>query len=231
MSDIKESFSLNDCTDWNNRFDKASVSANKKEVVNLLSEANKLYLDEYYIYTIIYKLNNENLSESEKNELISNFNKSKIVKFVDKQNDYTTIYARANCIKFAKLSDIIPDILKDKNDKNSVVRQDKFSSEYLSQLISFPNNIVTGYVYGICDKSKAMHTWLEFNNNHNQEFVVDYNDNTVYNREGYYFLKHVEPLKKVSSDELKGKSSVSKSDTSEISNEIIDIEFDMGDER
>ena len=77
-----------------------------------------------------------------------------------------------------------------------------------------------------------MHTWVEFKNNNNQEFVIDYDDNTVYNKEGFYFLKHVEPLKKVSSDDLKGKSSVSKAGSaSEVSNEIIDIEIDMGDER
>ncbi len=123
-------------------------------------------------------------------------------------------------------------MLSDKNSKGSVVRKDKFSSEYISQLLAFPNSIVTGYVYGISDKSKKMHTWVEFKNNNNQEFVIDYDDNTVYNKEGFYFLKHVEPLKKVSSDDLKGKSSVSKAGSaSEVSNEIIDIEIDMGDER
>lgn len=231
MSGLQEAFSLNDCAEWNRRYDKATHDNDKKQIMSLLSEANHLYLDEYFIYNIICKLNKEDLSKDEQLKLIDNINKSKIVKFVTVQEEYITINTRANCIKVAKLSDIIEDVQKDKNSKTSIIRQDKFSAEYLSQLISFPNSIVTGYVYGISDKSKKMHTWVEFKNNYNQEFVVDYDDNTVYNREGYYFLKHVEPLKKVSSDELKGKSSVSKSDTSEISNEIIDIEIDMGDER
>jgi len=231
LSDLYQTFSLTDCTEWNRRFDKATHDNDKKEIMSLLSEANHLYLDEYFIYDIISKLNKDDISEDKKQELIDSLNKSKIVKFVSKQDDYVAINTRANCIKVAKLSDIITDVQKDKNSKNSVIRQDKFSAEYLSQLISFPNSIVTGYVYGISDKSKKMHTWLEFKNNNNQEFVVDYDDNTVYNKEGYYFIKHVEPLKKVATDELKGKSSVSKSDTSEISNEIIDIESDMGDER
>lgn len=231
MSEIHQTFSLSDCEDWNKRYDKATHDNNKKEIMSLLSEANHLYFDEYFIYSTILKLNNNDFSEDEKNHLIDSFNKSKIVKFITKQNDYISINTRANCIKFAKLSDIIPETLNDKNDKRSVVRKDKFSAEYISQLLSFPNSIVTGYVYGISDKSKKMHTWVEFRNNNNQDFVIDYYDNTVYNKEGFYFLKHVEPLKKVSSDELKGKSSVSKSDTSEISNDIIDIEIDMGDER
>lgn len=231
LSNLYQTFSLSDCTEWNRRFDKATHDNDKKQIMSLLSEANHLYLDEYFIYETISKLNKNDLSDDKKQELIDSFNKSKIVKFVSKQDDYVTINTRANCIKIAKLSDIIKDVQKDKNSKNSVIRQDKFSSEYLSQLISFPNSIVTGYVHGISDKSRKMHTWLEFKNNYNQEFVVDYDDNTVYNKEGYYFIKHVEPLKKVASDELKGKSSVSKSDTSEISNEIVDIEIDMGDER
>lgn len=231
MSQVYQTFSLNDCTNWNRRFDKATHDNDKKEIMSLLSEANHLYLDEYFIYNTIFKLNKDTLSEDKKEELINNLNKSKIIKFVNEQDDYISINTRANCIKIAKLSDIIPEAGNDKNSKNSVVRQDKFSAEYLSQLISFPNNVVTGYVYGISDKSKKIHTWLEFKNNYNQEFVVDYDDNTVYNKEGYYFIKHVEPIKKVSSDELRGKSSVSKSNNSEISNEIIDIEIDMGDER
>lgn len=232
MSDVYQTFSLNDCDDWNKRYDKATHDNDKKEIMSLLSEANHLYFDEYFIYSTIMKLNNNDFSEDEKNKLIDSFNKSRIVKFTSKQNDYISINTRANCIKVAKLSDIVPETLNDKNSKGSVVRKDKFSAEYISQLLSFPNSIVTGYVYGISDKSKKMHTWVEFKNNNNQEFVIDYDDNTVYNKEGFYFLKHVEPLKKVSSDDLKGKSSVSKAGSaSEVSNEIIDIEIDMGDER
>lgn len=232
MSEIYQTFSLSDCEDWNRRYDKATHDNNKKEIMSLLSEANHLYFDEYFIYSTIMKLNNNDFSEDERNHLIDSFNKSKIVKFTTKQNDYISINTRANCIKIAKLSDIVPETLNDKNSKGSVVRKDKFSAEYISQLLAFPNSIVTGYVYGISDKSKKMHTWVEFKNNNNQDFVIDYDDNTVYNKEGFYFLKHVEPIKKVSSDELKGKSSVSKAGSaSEISNEVIDIEIDMGDER
>lgn len=232
MSEIYQTFSLSDCEDWNKRYDKATHDNNKKEIMSLLSEANHLYFDEYFIYSTITKLNNNEFSEDERNTLIDSFNRSRIVKFTSKQNDYISINTRANCIKVAKLSDIVPETLNDKNSKGSVVRKDKFSAEYISQLLTFPNSIVTGYVYGISDKSKKMHTWVEFKNNNNQEFVIDYDDNTVYNKEGFYFLKHVELLKKVNSDELKGKSSVSKAGSaSEVSNEIIDIEIDMGDER
>ena len=112
MSDVYKTFSLEDCADWNKRFDKATHDNNKKEIMSLLSEANHLYFDEYFIYNTISKLNSDNINLDKKEELINNFNKSKIVKFVIKQDDYISINTRANCIKIDKLSDIIKEILK-----------------------------------------------------------------------------------------------------------------------
>lgn len=232
MSSTLESFSISECADWNRRFEKANNCNNKSEIMNLLSEANKLYLDEYFIYSTISSFNIGNSKFSNKDELIVALKKCKSIKNIYLQSNYIVIDIKDIKVKIATLSDIIPEVAIDKlSNKNTAIRKDSFSCEYLSQLINFPNSIVTGYIYGISDKSKKIHTWLEFKNHHNQQFVIDYDDNTVYNKDGYYYLKHAELLNKKSSDEMKGKSSVSKSDTSEISNEFIDIEIDMGDER
>ena len=228
---IEESFSLNDCTEWNRRYEKATKENNKKEIMNLLSEANHLYMDEYFIYEIIIKLNNDDLTKNKRDKLIEQLNKSKIVKFISVKDDYIEINTRANCIKISKLSDVVKEIKKDKNSSKRVERKDKYSAIYVSQVLPFQNSIVMGYVCGICDKSKKMHTWVEFKNNNREDFVVDYEDNTIYNKEGFYFLKHAEVIKKVDSDELRGKSSVSKGSNSEVTKEIIDIEIDMGDDR
>jgi hypothetical protein len=231
LSKLVEPFTLNDCNDWNRRFNSATRDNNKKEIMSLLNEANTLYLDEYYICSTISSFNNNNIETDVKDKIVEALKKCKSIKNISKMLDYISLDLNNINIKFAKLTDIVPEVINDKINKENVIRKDKFSSVYLSQIISFQNSVVTGYVYGISDKSKKMHTWLEFKNHHNQYFVIDYDDNTIYNKEGYYFLKHAELIKKVSSDELKGKSSVSKSDTSEISNEIVDIEIDMGDER
>ena len=138
----------------------------------------------------------------------------------------------------SKLSNIIPGIntITPDDIKDNVLNRSDYRSEYISQMISFPNNVVTGFTYGIADKAKNISTWVEFKNNKNQEFVVFPDTNTVYNKEGFYFLKHAEPLKKVSSDDLKGKTTVGKSSNSsfqEFNQEFndIDIEIDMGDDR
>jgi len=88
VSEIYQSFSLSDCEDWNRRYDKATHDNNKKEIMSLLSEANHLYFDEYFIYSTITKLNNNKFSEDEKNHLIDSFNKSRIVKFTSKLDSY-----------------------------------------------------------------------------------------------------------------------------------------------
>lgn len=222
---------------WNLAFLDATKNKDKKKVFELLRQANDVYLDEYYIDHSILELNNANLSNDKREEVLDGLRKCKIVKDVANQNNAISIKTASNTIMVSKLSDIIPEIedVTPSTPKDNLVNKSVFRSEYISQMLSFPNSVVTGYTYGIADKAKSIDTWVEFKNNKNQEFVVFPDSNTVYNKEGFYFLKHAEPIKKVASDDLKGKSSVGKSSGtySEIGStaEVIDIEIDMGDER
>ncbi len=222
---------------WNLAFLDATKNKDKKKVFELLRQANNVYLDEYYIDHSIAELNNSDLSSDKREEVLDGLKKCKIVKGVADQNHAISIKTASNTIMVSKLSDIIPEIgeVTPSSKKENLVNKSVFRSEYISQMLSFPNSIVTGYTYGIADKAKSIDTWVEFKNNKNQEFVVFPDSNTVYNKEGFYFLKHAEPIKKVASDDLKGKSSVGKSSGtySEIgsSADVVDIEIDMGDER
>lgn len=222
---------------WNLAFLDATKNKDKKKVFELLRQANDVYLDEYYIDHSILELNNANLSNDKREEVLDGLRKCKIVKDVANQNNAISIKTASNTIMVSKLSDIIPEIedVTPSTPKDNLVNKSVFRSEYISQMLSFPNSVVTGYTYGIADKAKSIDTWVEFKNNKNQEFVVFPDSNTVYNKEGFYFLKHAEPIKKVASDDLKGKSSVGKSSGtySEIGStaEVVDIEIDMGDER
>lgn len=222
---------------WNLAFLDATKHKDKKKVFELLRQANNVYLDEYYIDHSILELNNANLSNDKREEVLDGLRKCKIVKDVANQNNAISIKTASNTIMVSKLSDIIPEIedVTPSSKKDNLVNKSVFRSEYISQMLSFPNSVVTGYTYGIADKAKSIDTWVEFKNNKNQEFVVFPDSNTVYNKEGFYFLKHAEPIKKVSGDDLKGKSSVGKSSGtySEIGStaEVVDIEIDMGDER
>lgn len=222
---------------WNLSFLDATKNKDKKKVFELLSQAKAVYLDEYYIDHSISELNNIKLSDSKRENVLEGIKKCKIVKDVVDNKNTISIKTASNSIMISKLSDIIPEIedITPSNIKENVVNKSTFRSEYISQMLSFPNNVVTGYTYGIADKAKSIDTWVEFKNNKNQEFVVFPDTNTVYNKEGFYFLKHAEPLKKVSSDDLKGKSSVGKSSSSNAELGMpatdIEIEIDIGDDR
>lgn len=223
---------------WNQAFYDASKNKDKKKIFNLLKQANNVYLDEYYIDHSIFELNNSKISETKKEEILNGLKNCKIVTDIVEKKDALFVKTASNSIMASKLSNIIPEIqdITPSNKKENIVNKASYRSQYISQMLSFPNSVVTGYTYGIADKAKSIDTWVEFKNNKNQEFVVFPDSNTVYNKEGFYFLKHAEPLKKVSSDELKGKTSVGKSSGSysELGNNQIvdiDIEIDMGDER
>ena len=196
---------------WNRDFFNSYKNGNKKEVMNMLRESEKVYLDEFYIYNSILAINSNDTSLENKKTALQALKKCQIVKDIVKDKNQTiSINTDKFSIKTSKLSDILSDVKLDKHAKDELVRKSKYSAEYISQLLSFPNSVVTGYVYGISDKSKTPHTWVEFKNKNNEEFVIDYDSDTVYNKEGYYFIRHAEPIKKVSSDDIKGKSSVGK---------------------
>ncbi len=236
MYESYKSFSLED-KQWNQSFYDATKNRDKKKVFELLSKAGNVYLDEYSIDHSIFELNNAKLSNEKREKLLEGIKNNKIVEDIVEQKDTISIKTASNTIKVSKLSDIIPGIqnVTPSAEENNVVNRSCYRSEYISQMLTFPNSVVTGYTYGIADKARSLDTWVEFKNNNNQEFVVFPDSNTVYNKEGFYFLKHAEPLKKVSSDDLKGKTSVGKSSGSYTelgaNNEIVDVEIDIGDER
>lgn len=236
MSESYKFFPVED-RQWNQSFLDATKNKDKKKVFELLRQAKEVYLDEYYIDHSICELNNSNISKEKREQIISGLKNCKIVKDIVDNKNTISIKTVKTAIKVSKLSDIIPEIdnITPSKKQDNVLNKSCYRSEYISQMLSFPNSIVTGYTYGIADKAKSIDTWVEFKNNKNQEFVVFPNSNTVYNKEGFYFLKHAEPLKKVDSDDLKGKTSVGKSSGSysELGApaETIDIEIDMGDER
>ncbi len=226
----------NEDRQWNQSFLDATKNKDKKKVFELLRQAGEVYLDEYYIDHSIFELNNKGISKEKREQVLDGLKKCKIVTDIAEQKDAISIKTAKTPIMVSKLSDIIPGIedVTPSSQKENVVNKSVYRSEYISQMLSFPNSVVTGYTYGIADKAKSIDTWVEFKNNKNQEFVVFPDSNTVYNKEGFYFLKHAEPIKKVASDDLRGKSSVGKgSSYNELGTQAvdIDIEIDMGDER
>ena len=202
MADVYKLFPYDEVSKWSQDFEKATKSNNKEEAIHLLKQANNVYLDEYCIYHALTCFSNNSFSDIEKDTL----QKCKIVKSIEEEKHSLSISTTFHNIKAFKFSHIFSDVLNDKISKNNLVRRNSYySSEYVSQVIPFPNQIVTGYIYGIADKAKTIHSWVEFKNKNNEEFVIDYTDNLIMNKEGYYYIRHAKPIKKVSSGSMKGK--------------------------
>lgn len=216
---------------WNNDFFTATKNGDKTKIISLLKQANKVYLDEYFIDHSISELYKCDSKDSKKSEIISSLKRCKIINNVVEEKDNNTIFINTvqTPIKISRLSDIIPNYKISIPNSANPIDKTEYRCEYISQVLGFQNTIVKGYVYGIADKAKSVSTWVEFKNKNNQEFVVFPETNTVYNKEGFYYLKHAEPLKKTSSDDIKGKSSVGKFISFDSVNDIQDIEIDMSD--
>lgn len=203
MLDMYKLYSYDEVSKWSQDFDTATKSGNKQYAIHLLKQAKNLYLDEYCVYHAITSFSSNSFSSFEK-ETLQN---CKIVKNIKEKEHSLDISTTFHPIKAFKLSHIFSDVLQDKIDKNNLIKRNSYYiSEYVSQVLPMPNHVVTGYVYGIADKAKTVHSWVEFTNKYNQEFVIDYKDNLLINKEGYYYIRHAEPLKKVSSGGLKGKN-------------------------
>lgn len=210
-------FSLDESSQWNHDFNEALAKGNKETILQLLHNGGELYLDEYSIYHAFTRLShrstNTNIdlkinTDTQEEKILEEIQHCKIVKNLVHTQHSIFLETTFHPIECFKLSDRFPNL------KNTVGKcfsihpsasTAQFQSEYVSQMIGVPNHVVSGYIYGITSKSKSPYTWVEFKNKHQQEYVIDYEANLILNKEGFYYLRHAEPLKKVSSGDIKGK--------------------------
>ena len=67
--------------------------------------------------------------------------------------------------------------------------------------LGIENSIVTGYCYGYSDKSRFLHSFVETTLD-GKEVVIDGTLNAIMNKDGYYALRHIKPLTKISNQTL-----------------------------
>lgn len=210
-------FSLDETNRWNHDFNEALTKGNKETIMQLLHNGGKLYLDEYSIYHAFTRLShihtNTNIDSKintniQEEQILEEIQHCKIVKNLVHTQHSIFLETTFHPIECFKLSDRFPH-LKNTIGKYFPIQQSsctsQFQAEYVSQMIGVPNHVVSGYIYGITSKSKTPYTWVEFRSKNQQEYVIDYEANLILNKEGYYYLRHAEPLKKVSNGDIKGK--------------------------
>ncbi|MCI8460314.1 MAG: hypothetical protein HFE81_02850 [Bacilli bacterium] len=72
----------------------------------------------------------------------------------------------------------------------------------ISQDLDVTNQIVTGFVYGYTDKSKFLHSWIETKIK-KEEVVIDGTLTAIFNKQGYYNIRHAEVLNRISNETVR----------------------------
>lgn len=170
----------------------------------------KLYDEFYKIEYVINECTKSENTIQQKEELLDKLKSRKCIlnaqigydeKFKLPQYVIETIEGKIEAIEFSKINpeikEIMPYIETDE-------RMGKcFGIAYdISINLGVPNNIVTGYVYGYTDKSQFLHSWVEANIK-GEEYVIDGTRNAIINKDGYYLLKHAEPINKISYETMR----------------------------
>lgn len=180
--------------------------------------ATKLDTDNY---NIKYWINKWTQSESNDN------NKDNIIQKLKRMNDYVTdvrvenndkfnipeliIETKNGPIKVLQLSERYPKLrnpyLKNENARElfSLIESEKrkgrcFEFAYcLTLMLPLLTKLTTGYIYGFCDKSKFLHSWVETTID-GEEYVIDGTLNAIINKDGYYLMGHAKVINQIDKD-------------------------------
>lgn len=128
-------------------------------------------------------------------EFLSNFN---IVKDIKANNKVICIRTNFGEIKFSKIGDFFPDMFIDDDIEDIEKRTGKCHAQAINyseklKSIGVENDVVTAYRYGDTNRSKYLHSWNEFQID-GKEHVLDYTQNIVMNKAGYYSLNHINEI-------------------------------------
>lgn len=182
-----------------------------KKGIEYLKSINCKWLD-YDGYDILYTINEwtkKTTSEEEKNKLIERVSKQEDVieikiEINDKLKIPQLIIKRRDVeIKVIQFSELVPDSMQLLADLEDDSRKGTcFTKAYdIALNLGIKNEIVTGYCYGYTDKSKFLHSWIETKLK-GEEIVIDGTLNAIFNKEGFYKLRHIEPITRISNETL-----------------------------
>lgn len=188
-------------SNWINRAIELSKKGDADALYEVFQEANEFYFQES---NILHALSNftkdlptkkriNSLKELSKN---SNYSVQIHESHVGIKSDSIKIDALKFSDVFEGIKDIYPEIVTEKRLGNCHMR-----SIELSILIEDSNKVVTGFIYGLSDKDKILHSWIETKIN-NTDVVIDFTMNIIINKDAYYRLKHVEALNAISDKDL-----------------------------
>lgn len=156
---------------------------------------------------------NENLLFDVITTIFSPYMKEKGIKFQLKKLDYIDnlnyFYIKNNIIRSSINNiDIIAIKLNEyENSENQKVRPMRGKNKFenilkLSSKIKKEHKVLIGYVHDFDDEVASLHTWIEVNFN-DKDYVVDVYNNTIINKDGFYYMKHPKIINCINNKDLK----------------------------
>jgi hypothetical protein len=188
-----------EASDWEDAVFQAGINGDDKEVERLFMQTNEIYLDESQINTAIETFTRKE-SPEEKDRLLNGLKEIDWIKDVRVENNVLHIGTEKGPINVGLLSDM--DGYRDDLRLLTSGRKGFCHSDSIKMCRQYNDaQIVTGYIYGLSDKAKYLHSWVEFEQD-GKCVVADYTMNVVMNKEGYYLIKHAEELSRVSHKQI-----------------------------
>jgi hypothetical protein len=191
-----------EASEWEDAVYQAGISGDDKEVERLFMQANEIYLDESQINTAIEEFTRKGPQE-EKDRLLEGLKKIDWIKNVKVENGILRIDTEKGPLMVALINESLNGYENDlrllTNGRKGFCHTDSIKMCRQYQQDSY---VVTGYIYGLSDKAKYLHSWVEFEAG-GKEFVADYTMNALINKEGYYMLKHAKERSRVSNKQIK----------------------------
>lgn len=184
---------------WEEAVFQAGIAGDDKEVERLFMQANEIYLDECQITTAIETFTRKE-SQSEKDRLLEGLKDIEWIKDVKVENGFLHIGTEKGSINVGLISDM--DDYKNELRLLTSGRKGFCHTDSMKMCRQYEDAcVVTGYIYGLSDKAKYLHSWVEFEKD-GKCVVADYTMNAIMNKEGYYLIKHAEELSRVSQKQL-----------------------------
>lgn len=191
----------NEASEWEEKILDGGTDS-EKEMEELLMQANEFYLDEAQINTAIEAYTRAGTQE-EREGLLHTLTEIEWVKDVKIEKQRVVIDTERGPIRFGLINEILPDYKNDlqllTTGRKGFCHRDAIKMSTMYEEESF---VVTGFVYGIADKAKYFHSWVEMSLG-GKDYAIDYTMNAIMNRDAYYMIKHAEEVSRVSNKQIR----------------------------
>ncbi len=171
--------------------------------LRFIEKVKQLYISEESIWNRICFLTCDIDSEM-REKVLESLQMNSLVKEVKENNGIIRLETTFGEIKFSDITNFFPNLKVDdkiKKLKNRIRNIEetgdchKQAIEYSKKLkrIGIDNDVVTANRSIVADKINSLHSWNEFQID-GKEHVLDYTQNVIMNKEGYYALSHIQRI-------------------------------------